>query len=163
MKAWHFVRKDRRLGYGDGRLVVDGETLTHLGEVKLCAKGLHFSLSPLDALRYAPGAIACYVEVGPCPVLGDDKGVSNTRKVIKSVDATEVLIKFAILQALTVYKDEKFGQWAEKWLSGKDRTAYAANANANAAAAAGGNTRAVQAKLLEEMLFEAMGIKGDEE
>ena len=51
-------------------------------------------------------------------------------------------VYFAILCALQVYKEESFVQWAEEWLSGKDRTwtaaeaAFAATEIAEAAGAA---------------------------
>jgi len=35
---------------------------------------------------------------------------------------TEQRVRFAILCALKVYKKKKFTQWANRWLSGKDRT-----------------------------------------
>jgi len=35
-------------------------------------------------------------------------------------------VKFGILCALEVYREKKFVQWAENWLSGKDRSLFAA-------------------------------------
>lgn len=40
---WHFAADDRRLGYGDRRLIVPGETLTVSGDLVLCQHGLHAS------------------------------------------------------------------------------------------------------------------------
>jgi hypothetical protein len=49
---------------------------------------------------------------------------------------TEQKIKFAIYCALEVYHDEKFVSWANKWLSGEDRTKESAAWAARAARAA---------------------------
>jgi hypothetical protein len=98
MKAWHFIKADRKLGYGDGRTV------------------------------------------------------------IKSIDATDIVIKFTILEAMSVYKDAAWAKWANDWLSGVNRTAYAANA-ANAARDANHNQiKTIQNKVLESMLLDVMGI-----
>jgi hypothetical protein len=168
MKAWHFVRQDRRLGFGDKRLVIDGETLYYTGNkpINLCEQGLHFSVNVLDALKYAPGLVACYVEVPDTSIVCDDKGVATCRTVIKSIDTSEILVRFAITQALNVYEDPFFVKWANDWLTGSDRSydaatraakaadayakaadayAYAAAAKAAAAKAADAATRAAAA------------------
>ncbi len=52
---------------------------------------------------------------------------------------TEEILKFTILCTLEIYKDKGFKVWADKWISGEDRStnaAYAANAAATAYAAA---------------------------
>jgi len=55
IKAWHFTRRNRRLGHGDGRLVRAGSVHTVDGVPDLCKYGLHGSVRAIDALRYAPG------------------------------------------------------------------------------------------------------------
>jgi hypothetical protein len=45
-------------------------------------------------------------------------------------------VYFGILTAKKVYKDKKWNEWADNWISGKDRTANAAYAAADAANAA---------------------------
>lgn len=102
MKAWHFIRKDRLLDHGDGRVVVPGETLRHEGRLELCRAGLHGSMRPLDALDYAPGPIVCRVELGGEIVRGGAKVVASERTVLWMADATDVLRKFARLCALDV-------------------------------------------------------------
>ena len=96
--GWHFVREDRRLGYGDGRVVEVGETLTVEGPLEMCQHGLHASVRALDALRYAPGPIACRVRLSG-EVLGptaehSDKACATERTVIAMVDATDLLREF---------------------------------------------------------------------
>lgn len=53
--AWHFCSEDRRLGYGDGREIKEGESLRVEGTPVLCKFGLHASVRILDALKYASG------------------------------------------------------------------------------------------------------------
>jgi hypothetical protein len=88
----------------DGRPVPPiGKWLTHAGPIVPCDSGLHASEHPFDALQYAPGVRLHLVELGTRiqthgnPV---DKVVSNKRKIVKSIDATELLRKFARLCAL---------------------------------------------------------------
>ena len=98
MKAWHFVGKTLR----DGRPIpADGVWLVHDGALVMCSSGLHFSVHPFDALRYAPGATLCQVEVEDYTIEGD-KGVSRQRKIIARRDATVMLRAFARAQALSV-------------------------------------------------------------
>lgn len=84
MKAWHFVGET----LCDGRAIpADGEWLEHDGALLMCERGLHFSLHPFDALKYAPGATLCRVEVEDY-ILDDDKGVAQRRQIIARRDAT---------------------------------------------------------------------------
>ena len=102
MKAWHFLREDRRLGYGDRRIVEAGETLTVDCRPVLCRAGLHASVSPLDALRYAPGPVVCRVQLGGTIVRGDDKVAATERTVLWMYDSSPVLRHFARACALDV-------------------------------------------------------------
>ena len=97
--GWHFVREDRRLGYGDGREVKMGETLTVEGPLVMCEWGLHASVRAIDACRYAPGPIACRVRLSGevlQPTTGghSDKVCATERTVIAMVDATDLLRDF---------------------------------------------------------------------
>jgi hypothetical protein len=94
--AWHWLAADRRLGYGDGRLVKPGQTLAIDGEPELCKNGLHASRSILDALGYAQGPIVCRVRLSGHVVKGDDKLVGTERRCLWMVDATTILRKWAI-------------------------------------------------------------------
>lgn len=97
--AYHFVGETLR----DGRPVpADGEWLKHVGEVKLCASGLHWSEHPFDALQYAPGGTLCLVEYDGETIKGDDKGVSRRRRIVKRIDAEPLMREFARWCALRV-------------------------------------------------------------
>ena len=100
-RAWHFVGKTLRDG---SPIPQDGVWLEHSGELELCASGLHFSRTPFEALKYAPGETLCLVEIGGKIVekKGDDKGVCSRRRIIVRMDATELLRYFARMQALSV-------------------------------------------------------------
>lgn len=100
MKAWHFHNGST---LRDGRpLPKVGETIVHDGEPILCVQGLHASIRPLDALRYAPGAWVDRVEVGGTVVHGDDKLVATERTTLWRLDATDVLRRFVRRCALDV-------------------------------------------------------------
>ena len=53
-------------------------------------------------------------------------------------------IAFGIYAALEVYHDPAFATWADKWLSGRDRSAYSADDAADAAHAAADAARAAE-------------------
>jgi hypothetical protein len=99
MRAWHFVGETLR----DGRPIPeDGEKLIHTGKIQLCASGLHASLHPFDALRYAPGTTLCLVECERDIDKGDDKLVCRERTIIARMDFAEPLRYFTRMQALSV-------------------------------------------------------------
>ena len=99
MKAWHFVGKTLR----DGRPIPkDGEKLVHQGKIELCVSGLHASIHPFDALRYAPGMTLCFVECAGEIKKADDKIVCSERTIIARMDFSEPLRYFARMQALSV-------------------------------------------------------------
>ena len=93
--AWHWVREDRRLGYGDGREVRAGETIEHKGHIALCESGLHASTKILDALTYAPGPVICRVRLSGDVLRGGDKIVAERRETLWMVDARRVLVVWA--------------------------------------------------------------------
>ena len=82
MFGWHFLSDDCRLGYGDGREVIVGETLTVDCEPVMCQSGLHWSENILDALYYAPGNVCSFVEGGGTIITGDDKCVGTSRRTL---------------------------------------------------------------------------------
>jgi len=67
------------------------------------------------------------------------KGGCTRMKLAKEIElpeiTTEQRVKFAIYCALEVYDDSSFVQWANDWLSGKDRSATTAAEAASAARA----------------------------
>ena len=80
--CWHFANNDLRLGYGDGRKIVAGESLRVEGAPVLCEYGLHGSKRLLDALQYSPGHMLCRVELSDGIIEGDDKAVARERKTL---------------------------------------------------------------------------------
>ena len=101
MKAWHFLPAIGQLANGGGPVKL-GEWLQYEGDLILCQQGYHASRRLIDALNYAPGPIACRVEVAGHIIKGDDKFVAQRRRVIVWCDATEVLRRFARPCALDV-------------------------------------------------------------
>ena len=97
--AWHFVGDTLR----DGRPVpADGVPLIHPGKPVLCESGLHASLDPFDALKYAPGPNLCLVRCSGGIFHADDKMVCTERVIVTRMDATDLLREFARMQALSV-------------------------------------------------------------
>src|ERR1035437_7793860 len=96
---YHFTGTKLR----DGRPVpAIGEWLTYEGKVKMCESGLHASADPFDALQYAPGALLHKVVLKSIVEKKDDKVVARSRKIIVTINVTELLRRFARLQALGV-------------------------------------------------------------
>ncbi len=99
MLAYHFTGDKLR----DGRHVpAIGEKLVHHGALLMCQSGLHASEHSFDALKYAPGPLLHLVECGGKIIKGDGKLVCAERTIIKSIDATGLLRRFAADQALSV-------------------------------------------------------------
>ncbi len=95
--GWHWIRNDRRLGYGDGRAVVDGETLAYTGgqPIQPRSRGMHASAKIIDALAYAPGTVLCRVRLHGTVIKSNNKAVATHRTVLWSVDARKALILWA--------------------------------------------------------------------
>ncbi len=93
--AWHFLREDRRLQFEPYTLVEPGQTLHISGPLMMCMCGLHASKRALDALRYAPGPIACRVQLSGDMLEKDDKLCARERTCLWVLDATKVLHEFA--------------------------------------------------------------------
>ncbi len=68
----------------------------------MCETGLHASSHPFDALQYAPGTTLCKVQVFGSILKESDKLCAQKRRIVARFDATELLNKFARLQALSV-------------------------------------------------------------
>ncbi len=84
MKAYHFLRADMTSAYGKEMPWVVGEerTFTKRKKIALCVAGYHSSPSWYDALGYAPGPVACVVEVSEPVALDDTKQVSRSRRLV---------------------------------------------------------------------------------
>ena len=141
------------------------------GEGELCSAGwLHVYSDPLVAAFMNPiHAMFTNPRLFKAEVDGkskDDKGLKEgwTRvRLVKELDMPkpthEQRIKFGILCAMQVCKDKKWRQWAEDWLSGKDRSsesAYAASRTASSAASSAAYESAID---LIAITKEAMNTK----
>jgi hypothetical protein len=94
MIGYHFLQENMRSGKGREKPWTLGETRTKGGKIALCRRGYHYSPTLWDALEYAPGPVACLVEVEP--VENDDtKGVSRSRKLMAAVNIERELRLFA--------------------------------------------------------------------
>ncbi len=103
IRAYHFTALDC-LRNGEPIPEV-GEWLVHSGPVVPCESGLHASEHPFDALTYAPGPLLHLVELdGDLVSHGDpvDKWAGRRRRIIASVDATDILWYCARQYALSV-------------------------------------------------------------
>lgn len=149
----------------DGDDLVVGKTYEHEGELLLCHSGYHASERALGALNYAPGPIACRVELSGEIRRGDDKLVASQRKVIAAVDATKLLHEFACdcaEEALRVGKVDDKRSWnaikvKRDWLEGKATDAELAAARDAARDAAWTAAWDEQNTWLERRLDAALG------
>ena len=158
---YHFTSDQLR----DGRPIPPvGEWLIHEGPLEMCCQGLHASAHPFDALTYAPGPRLHRVELDGEMLQAGDKVCARKRKILKSIDATDLLQKYArrvASDAVEQYWPEapevvvhflKTGEQAAEagaaawaaWAAAEARAAQAAQA-ASAWAAADAAARAVEA------------------
>jgi len=132
--GWHFLYAGSRLRTGE-EAPEDGVWLT-TDKARICESGLHGSKHPFDALKYAPGPILCLCEFGEIEGDHGDKFVSRSRRIIARMDATEMLMYFARMQALSVVHAFAAPDVVLDYLmTGKDRSAAEAAAWSAAAAA----------------------------
>ncbi len=137
--AWHFTAGNKLRD--DSPLPAVGVTLKFDGEPILCEQGLHASLHPFDALKYAPGATLHLVHCAGTIRHQDDKLVCTERTIIASFEASEMLRYFARMQALSVLHlaPKNMAGVVEDWLMTGDApvrsAAYYAAASAAASAA----------------------------
>ena len=98
--GWHFLNGDK---LRDGTIApAHGEWLEFKAPLRICESGLHFSKTPFDALKYAPGNTLCLIEWGGEFLHDTDKSVCSRRKIIVRMDAEEMLHYFARMQAVSV-------------------------------------------------------------
>ena len=93
IRAYHFTGDTLR----DGSPIPAKKVwLKHEGAIELCESGLHASIHPFDALKYAPGNTLHLVEVrGDIQQHDPDKIVARERRIIKSINAEKLLRDFA--------------------------------------------------------------------
>ena len=170
--GWHFICADHTTGQGNLKVEV-GQTLTVEGRLILCKHGLHACRWLLDALEYAPGPVACKVEVWGDIIEEDDKLCGRNRKCLGMVDATSILHEFtcrcaerAMQRGLEAgresHLDELTAAWVTArntaWLAARDATRAATGDAASNAAWCGAwdAERDWQNAELERMLEEAI-------
>ena len=108
-KAYHFLKQDMRAGSGKEKPWTVGEerTVPKPSRIGLCTYGYHSSPSWRDGLKYAPGPVACIVEVSD-PIASDGtKQVSATRKLLGAKDVSKEVCLFACDCAERALKRER--------------------------------------------------------
>ena len=129
--AWHFTGDTLR----DGSPIPEvGQTLVFKGDIEICFRGYHWSKQPFDALQYAPGSKLHLVEYGGTVLNQSDKGCSSERTILKSLDATTLLRRFAADQALLVAHLWDMPDVVRKYLTTLDEKLRSAAASAARAA-----------------------------
>ena len=124
-----------------------GENVSHTAtgtDPDLCSDGwIHFYMDPRIAVVMNPAhanfksPILWEVEYSGKVVHEPLKSGAKTLTTIRRIPLPEISlnqkIAFAIYCAKEVYEDEKWNLWADKWLSGEDRTQRSAYSAADAA------------------------------
>ena len=151
MKAWHFVGDTLRDG---SSIPEDGKWLVYSGPLVLCESGLHASREPFDALQYAPGNTLCYVEIAGEMIQQKDKIVCRKRKIIRRMNAEEMLRYFARMQALSCIHLWDAPDMVLDYLMSGDESMWD-DAWAATWAVAGAAAR----KEFNELVYESFGIK----
>jgi len=136
---YKLTTRDYKTRPGENNECVWGEGVTHsgTGEGDLCGPGyIHAYEDPIIAMLMNP-IHAAYL----CPVLWEAEGeiakrdgdlkcgcisLTTLRVIPLPEIAIEQHVEFAIRCALEVYQDPGFVLWANKWLSGEDRSEKAA-------------------------------------
>ena len=81
--AWYFAPEDEKLGYEDGREIKEGTTHTVDGEISLCHKGLHGSVTLMDALSFKASTVLYRVEISGSLDISEAKLCGSTRTYLK--------------------------------------------------------------------------------
>ena len=94
IQAWHFVGNTLRNGQP---VPLDGVWLEYDGPLPIimCERGLHASIDPFDAIKYAPGNTLCRVEIAGTILHGKDKLVATRRRIVARRDMESDLRAFA--------------------------------------------------------------------
>jgi len=152
--AWHFT--DGNFLRDGSPLPAVGEWLKYSGKIRICQTGYHFSRTPWDALKYAPGDTLHLVECDEIEDEHSDKGVCRRRRIIASMDAAEMLRYFARMQALSVIMDApEMEDVVYSWLFSGDSAARSAAYSAADSAADSAAYYAADAKYTD-WLWEMM-------
>ena len=153
--GWHFLPEDGKTRYTREKVRVGG-IIREKRPLEMCTVGCHASPTPLQALQYAPGPIACLVELCGDRIDDTDKSCAAERKCLAKIDATKILRLFACWCAEQALRAERkagrepdMRSWksvrvARRFACGSATTdeLAAANAAANAATCATANANA---------------------
>jgi hypothetical protein len=109
MLAYHFISESFTTRFSNETTSV-GHTLEATGKLRLRRNGLHASVHPYDALRYATSGqpVLCLVELSDRILAGKDKVCAKKRTILKAFDATKLLQDYAIWcaeQVLPIFED----------------------------------------------------------
>jgi len=158
-RYYHFTGKTLR----DGRAIpAIGEWLEHDGPLAMCESGLHAGPTPFDALKYAPGEFLHLVELDGELIAQDDKVVCRKRKIVATIDATDLLRKFARTVALKVIHLWDAPPVVREYLETGDESKRAAAGDAARAAAWAAARAAAGAEyrnIFDAMVDEAFAAK----
>jgi len=148
--GWHFLPTDGYTRWNCTKVRIN-QVLRETRPLSMCKCGLHASGGVLDALSYAPGSIACLVELRGERLDDTDKSCAAERKCLGKVDAGRILHEFAVWCARRALRGERKAgrepaqslydavRTKERWLEGKatdDELAAAESAAWDAAAGA---------------------------
>ena len=141
MKLYKITDKDGKTRAGHSNETQWGENVTHKAEVRgkeLCTNEvIHAYTDPYLAVFFNPiggsyneETMHLWEAKGRVCSRGVDKvgckTLTTVRRIPKPSITREQRVEIAIKCALVVCQDKDFVQWAENWLSGKDRTEAAA-------------------------------------
>jgi hypothetical protein len=98
--GYHFLNLDMTAGQGSEPAWTVGEKRTlHGGTINPCQYGYHQSPTLFDALKYAPGSMACRTELSGRRIVAHgspvDKYAGRTRRLIAAIDVSHALRHFA--------------------------------------------------------------------
>ena len=168
--GWHFLRDDSTRDQ-DGVPIDPGATETWDGPLSLCESGLHFCVRPMDALRYAQGALIRRVRLSGSILQpdGSDKGCATVRTELWRADVSALLHEFACdVAEQTLDRVAAAGGSVDprsreaiatkrRWLRGEASAEELAAARAAAGAAAGAAARAAARAAAKDAALAAAG------
>ena len=152
IKAFYFSPPNGKLAHGDNRTIEVGKTHTVDCIPKVCEQGLHASVRPVDALKYAKSDNLYIVEVSGLIDVGEDKIAGTSRTYLSKIpNSTELLREFARASALwsvnRYYPD--IPEVVTKWLeTGDESLRLAAGSAADLAADSATDSAAYSAAYL---------------
>ena len=93
--AWHFSNGYLSYARKGEKIKAGNAYACKPDELRLCDFGFHSSYKLLDALKYAPGSVLSYCEIGGLIIESHDKNVSSIRRHLVVLDISHTLHQFA--------------------------------------------------------------------